>query len=232
MDLIKCYLNEREAAISQCYNLYDDYIDEDTNEVKRCGIFKSGLNEDELKKKLPLIDANFKVQFIGSILETKIKGFKKSYYRVHDVHAVNSNAIPLMLVSNIRENFKESKRKIEKHISTDYNITTLDRIKEETGWKKSWEHEYSDKHLYILKNEAGRIKIGIAIDVDKRVKSLSNASGMKIDILRVILFSAHLESKLHKHFRSKKYIGEWFDLDNEDIEYLLKSDLNNIHKKK
>ena len=54
---------------------------------------------------------------------------------------------------------------------------------------------------------------------------------MKIDILRIINFNGNLEWQLHKHFKNKRYIGEWFNLNDDDIKLLLSDDLENIFTK-
>ena len=65
-------------------------------------------------------------------------------------------------------------------------------------------------------------KIGIAESLQKRLKGLQTANARKLYPLYVVKVNrpaeAHaLEIKLHKFFRDKNTIGEWFDITEDDI---------------
>jgi dsDNA-specific endonuclease/ATPase MutS2 len=90
--------------------------------------------------------------------------------------------------------------------------------------------DYKDKYLYIFKNEIGKIKIGQAVDVEKRLKAIKMQAGLEIQLINKIKGFADYEKKLHKLFKDKKYIGEWFDLNETEISWLSELNKNNIEK--
>lgn len=77
-------------------------------------------------------------------------------------------------------------------------------------------------YVYLLSLDIGAFKIGKAIDITKRVKSL----GVKIPIQVTLIHSFRsddyslAELTLHEKFASKRTVGEWFELDEEDVEYI------------
>lgn len=78
------------------------------------------------------------------------------------------------------------------------------------------------KKVYLLANlDKGHYKIGITSGpVEKRVKQLSTGSSEPIDIIHVFETNFHskVEKNLHVKHRSKRLEGEWFLLDNEDVD--------------
>ena len=81
------------------------------------------------------------------------------------------------------------------------------------------------RKLYLLSvydNHGERFyKIGFTKkSVESRVKQLQTGNYSKIEIDYVYEsddYIVSIESRLHKHFDSKRISGEWFDLDREDI---------------
>lgn len=76
-------------------------------------------------------------------------------------------------------------------------------------------------YVYVLK--AGPFyKIGVSKDVAKRVKQLSTLPPFDLEIIHTIWTedSYGLEAELHEYFNSKRKNGEWFTLDEADIEYI------------
>jgi hypothetical protein len=77
-------------------------------------------------------------------------------------------------------------------------------------------------YVYLLSSDIGVFKIGKAIDITKRVKSL----GVKIPIQVTLIHSfrsddySSAELALHEKFASKRTEGEWFKLDEDDVEYI------------
>lgn len=75
--------------------------------------------------------------------------------------------------------------------------------------------------IYLLANwDAGVFKIGITKgDVSKRVKQLQTGNAEAIEQLRVFEseYYRKIESSLHKKYGSKRKVGEWFELTDEEI---------------
>ncbi len=80
------------------------------------------------------------------------------------------------------------------------------------------------KFVYLLK--AGpSCKIGIADDVEARVKQLQSGCPETIEILgRWPHAQARKKERcLHTHFKNKRKNGEWFALDQDDIQFIVAS---------
>jgi hypothetical protein len=79
-----------------------------------------------------------------------------------------------------------------------------------------------DRYLYLISG-GGLIKIGIADDVQKRIKTLNLASPVPLELVASFFVSnaMSVEGELHRHFSDKRVRGEWFDLSRQDIEWIL-----------
>lgn len=78
------------------------------------------------------------------------------------------------------------------------------------------------KSLYVLRiGEA--YKIGVAVDVAARIKSLQSASPSPISLLKEWRASdaRRCEKLLHARFRRYRVSGEWFSLPKEEVEWLI-----------
>ena len=231
MDRLEIYCKERISLYEKCYYMYEDYIDELTGSVVRVGLPKYGFDDDLINKLIVPLDADFKKEIVGMYVKCKSgRLLKTTYYRVLDMAVGGVGVFPTFRLMRMRRNFIDDVP-ITKVISSGYEIISKIDISKQEGWIENKRTLFKNKNLYIFRNEIGRIKIGISENIDQRVKAISAASGMKIEVLRIINFNGNLEWQLHKHFKSKRYIGEWFDLDQDDIDFLLKSDLENIFKK-
>ena len=73
--------------------------------------------------------------------------------------------------------------------------------------------------LYFVEG-AGLIKIGVTVDLDKRLKNLRAGCPVELVLLGDILGSRALEAKLHKKFASACSHGEWFQGTDELREYI------------
>jgi len=76
-------------------------------------------------------------------------------------------------------------------------------------------------HVYLLK--AGPYyKIGISAQVDERIKQLSVLPPFDIELIHAIYDTNMyaLEKDLHERFAPKRKNGEWFELDDSDVEYI------------
>lgn len=74
--------------------------------------------------------------------------------------------------------------------------------------------------VYVIKNvENNRIKIGIAINPAERLNQIKLAAGCELELLFCSCFYANaqiLESKIHEHLRDCRYLGEWFNIEENE----------------
>ena len=73
--------------------------------------------------------------------------------------------------------------------------------------------------VYLLRCERF-YKIGASKDVDKRIHALSASSPFRLELIWIIESEDmyRLESLFHERFAHKRHRGEWFALDQDDIE--------------
>lgn len=65
--------------------------------------------------------------------------------------------------------------------------------------------------LYFLFNPyTGLVKIGVAVDVQKRRRDLEHACGVALEVLAVFDSLGEREAELHEAFTAERQIGEWF----------------------
>lgn len=75
---------------------------------------------------------------------------------------------------------------------------------------------------YLLKDKGtGLYKIGRAINPYKRLRTLSTSqTPIKLNYEVISICNFDIEKMLHQAFSHKRRIGEWFDLDKENIEII------------
>jgi hypothetical protein len=66
------------------------------------------------------------------------------------------------------------------------------------------------KRLYIARRPDGALKIGISDNPNRRVKALSSAAGVRIELLADVVGGEVLEAALHRKFAAHRILGEWF----------------------
>ena len=78
------------------------------------------------------------------------------------------------------------------------------------------------EYVYLIKGENGRYKIGASYDPKQRLNQLKLSSSENHELIHIIETSNNykLERELHTLFNNKKSHSEWFDLTEEDIEYI------------
>lgn len=106
-----------------------------------------------------------------------------------------------------------------------YSFTSNEEITKITGWVYVPPFSQTNSNLYIIRNEIGRIKIGRSINVEQRLKNLSNSAGLEMHVIREITGGGYLESKLHYYFKRCRHIGEWFNMTELEVRFLLEEDL-------
>ena len=86
----------------------------------------------------------------------------------------------------------------------------------------------SDETVYLLQNPITQnYKIGITADLNRRVRDLSCASGVELNIIAYIKLqpecdepASQIESYLHSYFKDKRTVGEWFSLTMLDLKMI------------
>lgn len=73
---------------------------------------------------------------------------------------------------------------------------------------------------FIQVMNGGPIKVGFAVNPEKRFKAIQGCNHEKLEIIAVIPGVHSLENKIHKDLRGYNIHGEWFRPDKEVIEYI------------
>ena len=100
---------------------------------------------------------------------------------------------------------KKLKIKMEKDMN-EYNVPKKEKVK---------------RFIYLLEC-GGKYKIGIAKDINKRIKQLDKRP-FKVNLLansKLTSNAYNIEQELHRIYENNRIDGEWFDFDKETIEEL------------
>ena len=76
------------------------------------------------------------------------------------------------------------------------------------------------EYVYIIKNiENGLFKIGYSTNPKNRISSIKTSTGAEIDEIEVaeVVNGRSVEKHLHRLFKNKRKLGEWFKLSKNDI---------------
>lgn len=75
------------------------------------------------------------------------------------------------------------------------------------------------RYVYLLKTPENIYKIGVATNVEKRIKQLQTGCADKITLVDKFLskYPFKIESTLHRRYECDKIKGEWYYLSNESI---------------
>lgn len=75
------------------------------------------------------------------------------------------------------------------------------------------------RYVYILKTSDDVYKIGVAKDVESRVRQLQTGSVEEITLVNKFLseFPFKIESTLHRKYNSNRINGEWYYLTKENL---------------
>ncbi|HEA66894.1 hypothetical protein LCGC14_1749250 [marine sediment metagenome] len=75
--------------------------------------------------------------------------------------------------------------------------------------------------IYFIKSESGHVKIGFTNDknINKRLSVIQCGNPYKLEILRLLEWEYDQEYEIKKHFEKHKVRGEWFNLNQEIIDY-------------
>lgn len=75
------------------------------------------------------------------------------------------------------------------------------------------------RYVYLLKTPENIYKIGVAKNVEKRIKQLQTGCADEIILVDKFLsnYPFKIESILHRRYETNKINGEWYGLSNENI---------------
>lgn len=221
------YKLERNKLFNQCFDEFDTFLDEETKEIVYHG--KGFLVESKVIEKINPLDEYFR-----NYCKNKLLCFYDNYnpklstfYKIFDLKYFGNKQYPQLILNRISTNMGVSKNYTKKTMFIDECFfIEKEEILQITGWYESKNIGFDKRYLYVLKNELGRYKIGVSIDVEKRVKALEISSGSKIEIIFKFNSRGDFENKLHRHFKEKRYLGEWFSLNESDLEFIKKIDFS------
>jgi hypothetical protein len=76
--------------------------------------------------------------------------------------------------------------------------------------------------VYLIKAESGEYKIGYTVDLISRLRTFSTAMPRPLTLVHFIQTNdmAALERSLHVRFAGKRVRGEWFELDEDDVNWI------------
>jgi phage regulator Rha-like protein len=81
------------------------------------------------------------------------------------------------------------------------------------------------RKVYIIKNLNSLYKIGISKNIAKRIRTIETQQCSKVKTIYTSKFcinAIQIESKIHKLYENHRKLGEWFDLDNNNINDIIK----------
>lgn len=79
-------------------------------------------------------------------------------------------------------------------------------------------------HLYFIRQGTdGPIKIGRAVDIERRIMQLQTGSSQPLQLLAFIHSGGDLEPEIHRRFAHLRLSGEWFSPAKELLEFIGKA---------
>lgn len=83
--------------------------------------------------------------------------------------------------------------------------------------------ELADTYVYLIKAANGLVKIGVTRDINKRFSKIKSGSPIDVELIGSVLTATgrELERRLHQEFEAKRIRGEWFALDDQDVNRIL-----------
>lgn len=87
-------------------------------------------------------------------------------------------------------------------------------------------------HVYIIQASNGRVKIGIARDPIKRFEKLAIVSPLTLDLIHFFEVDNawQFEWRLHIFFDALRHHNEWFDLSQDQVQWLCTLDEDSWHE--
>ena len=93
----------------------------------------------------------------------------------------------------------------------------------ESNKKKADTKKVIEGHIYLIKADNGLVKIGKTTDLEMRLDHFTAKLPYEVKLLHSIHTNDHtkLERNLHELFEHKRKRGEWFDLNEKEIRYVI-----------
>jgi hypothetical protein len=210
---------------------FDEYLDEDTGKKIMHGT--GNLLKEKAEPKINIVLEKIRKASLDKFVNIKNRNKKAINYKVIEVKPeyYPGGCSILFYCKKVNKNMTIDSvlRKFLLYYIPHEFITEKELLR---NLKKKWTSDFSivDKKLYILKNEVGRIKIGQAINVDNRLKTILAQSGISVEVLRVVENGAIYERHLLKLFKDKNYHCEWFNLNEDDVNFLLNTNFTEYFK--
>jgi len=73
---------------------------------------------------------------------------------------------------------------------------------------------------FIAAVDAGKIKIGKTVDIEKRLATLRTMSPVDIELVCTIDYDEGLERRIHEHLKEYRANGEWFYADQPVLDFI------------
>jgi hypothetical protein len=132
------------------------------------------------------------------------------------------------VLSAMSETERSELEKWEKENLDGHSIGTSDW----PGWEKyigpkpRFEDRSNDRigFIYLIRSgDTNRYKIGISKNVPSRLNTLQTENPEKLSLIRAFpaIDALKLEQELHSYFAEQRFAGEWYVLDEQDLEYVL-----------
>lgn len=107
---------------------------------------------------------------------------------------------------------------------SDYEIVTFDAMSKLISVLSEFDECSPDAGhgAYLIRcTQSGLTKIGYSRSVSSRMKQLQACSGSRLELLGVVRGGAEVEHHLHGLFAHLRRHGEWFHLDDTDVDLIL-----------
>jgi hypothetical protein len=87
--------------------------------------------------------------------------------------------------------------------------------------EEDWDYWNPDelKKIYFI-SDGKKIKIGISIDPERRLKSLQTGSSNTLRLVEIVSGNDKLERQLHEYYKDYHERGEWFNI-KEELVFLI-----------
>lgn len=109
------------------------------------------------------------------------------------------NIVTQEMIDKLGSRKKRGMKAIRESVNVDYKVSKIDNV--------------DGKHLYLMQNPIGMLKVGVSQDPVKRAKQITGACGMLMKILGVWSFdkrSTIVESMVMESLSEHRLHGEWF----------------------
>ena len=195
----------------------------------------NSLNEAVEYYSYEMIVRNISTNVFQSIVYINIEWFKEQMNQVEKISTIMRNrADEIDIISRKGQkyfnyekyrkikgdsDFRKLHRQIRVNGTLEYEIHLN---KQSFSIKNLKKNKHIDPHeLYILECQ-GIYKIGIADNVNKRIKGMTTGNPFPINIITTYklgdTISREKEKQLHARFKNKHHLNEWFNLDYNDLE--------------